>query len=70
MPYPHTWTAKSNGDSHEQESAVMPANGLLRDAYRELDETGSLSHTTQRNLDAAGIDPLVLIAASLPHLED
>lgn len=48
----------------------MPTTALLRDAYRELDESGSLSHTTQRNLDAAAIDPRVLIAVSQSDLED
>ena len=43
---------------------------LLRDAYRELDETGSLSLKTLRNLHTAGIDTAVLTAISNPYPED
>jgi hypothetical protein len=48
----------------------MTPMALLRDAYRELDETGSLSLTTLRNLDTAGIDTRVLTAISTADLED
>lgn len=43
---------------------------LLRDAYRELDDTGSLSLKTLRNLHTAGIDTAVLTAISNPYPED
>jgi hypothetical protein len=48
----------------------MTPTELLRDAYRELDETGSLSRTTLRNLDTAGIDTRVLTAISTLETED
>jgi len=48
----------------------MTPTELLRDAYRELDETDSLSRTTLRNLHTAGIDTSVLTAISNPYPED
>ena len=48
----------------------MTPTELLRDAYQELDETGSLSRTTLRNLHTAGIDTAVLTAISNPQPED
>lgn len=49
---------------------MIDPNELLRDAYRELDESGSLSRLTLRNLDAAGIDVRVLTAVSTINPED
>jgi hypothetical protein len=36
---------------------------ILRDAYHELDETGSLSRSTQQALSLAGFDVGVMLAA-------
>ena len=48
----------------------MTPTELLRDAYRELDESCSLSPTTLRNLHTAGIDTAVLTAISTLETED
>ena len=42
----------------------MSATYLIRDAYRELDNTGSLSRFTKETLLHAGIDPDVIEAAT------
>lgn len=42
----------------------MSAAQLIRDAYRELDDSGSLSRRTQETLQRAGIDLDVLEAAN------
>lgn len=42
----------------------MNPNDLIRDAYRELDETGSLSRSTRLRCLYAGIDLGVLHAAT------
>jgi hypothetical protein len=41
----------------------MTPNAILRDAYRELDESGSLSRSTQQALSFAGFDVSALVAA-------
>ncbi|SKB50239.1 hypothetical protein [Luteibacter sp. 22Crub2.1] len=44
----------------------MNPNDLIRDAYRELDETGALSRSTRLRCMYAGIDLGVLHAANIP----
>jgi hypothetical protein len=42
----------------------MTSVALLRDAYRELEDTGSLSRLTRETLLHAGIDPALLEVAN------
>lgn len=42
----------------------MSLNVLLRDAYRELDNSGSLSRLTRETLLHAGIDPALVEVAN------
>jgi len=42
----------------------MTINVLLRDAYQELDDTGSLSRLTRETLIRAGIDPALVEIAN------
>lgn len=41
----------------------MTPAAILRDAYSELDETGSLSRSTQQALSFAGFDVCAMLAA-------
>jgi len=41
----------------------MTPTAILRDAYRELDDTGALSHSTQLALSFAGFDISAMVAS-------
>lgn len=47
----------------------MTPNTLIRDAYRELDDTGFLSSSTSTALLFAGIDPVLLMASHNASME-